>query len=175
MKTLLTISLIVLMAVPALAERDMSGSYAEIIGPDVANPGDTVTFEFNVCNGSPDAEWTTEVRFTFPETFHITDGWFDDGGAGWSFDFSTSGDYDETAHFLDGDDGYGEIQGGQCGTFYVTLDISPNTNCGPLNIHWKQYGDEWGDNPHWIGGDLPYVLCVTPVEDNNFSSVKSLY
>lgn len=137
MRILLTILIIAVMAMPALAERDMTGSYVEIIGPDVANPGDTVTFEFNVCNGSPDAEWTTEVRFTFAETINVLDGWYDDGGLGWVFDFSTSGDFDETAHFLD--------------------------------------GDEYGDHPHWIGGDLPFVLCVTPVEESTFSSVKSLY
>ncbi len=163
------------MVMPALAERDMSGSHAEIIGPDIANPGDTVTFEFNVCNDSPDGEATKEVRFIFPQTINVLDGWFDDGGAGWNFDFYTSGDYDETAHFMDGDGGDGEIQSGECGTFFVTAFINPNTDCGPISIRWKQYGDEVGDHPHWIDGYLTFVLCLTPVDDSTFSSVKALY
>lgn len=166
---------VALLAMPALAEPDMTGSYAEMLAPAKANPGDTPTYEFYVHNGSPDFEWTTEARFVFPETFHITEGWFDDGGAGWSFDFSISGDFDNIAHFLDADGGYGEIINGTGGHFYVTLYITPNSGCGPYLVQWIQYGDGWGSPPHWIGGDLYHVLCASPNDENTFSSVKSLY
>ena len=173
-RLLFALAALTLLAAPALAQ-DMNGSYVTLVGPSSADPGDTVTFEFYVYNGSPDAEWTTEVRFRFPETFNVLDGTYDDGGAGWSFDFSTSGDYDEYAHFIDGDGGYGEIVDGTGGTFYVTVFINPNTECGPYNLHWKQYGDEWGDPPHWIGGDLPFVMCPVATEAHTLSGVKSLY
>ena len=69
----------------------------------------------------------------------------------------------------------GRIYDGTGGHFYVELYISDNTECGPYHVTWKQYGDDWGDPPHWIGGDLNDVLCPTATEASTWSSVKSLY
>ena len=155
--------------------QDMAGCYVNLLGPLAADPGETITFTFYAYNGSADGEGTSEVQFRFPDTFNVLDGTYDDGGAGWLFDFSVSGDYDQYAHFIDADGGEGEIQPGNGGYFYVTVYVSSNTECGPYNLHWKQYGDEVGEPQHWIGGDLPFVVCPVATESKAFSNVKSLY
>jgi hypothetical protein len=168
------LTLIALAAWPAAA--DMTGSTGEILGPSLVNPGETALFEFDIANGSPDGEWTSEVRFVFPETFHIQDGWYDDLGQGWSFAFSASGTYLNVAHFTDvEDDLQGEIEPGTGGLFYVLLEISSNTPCGEHDIRWKQLGDGTGAEPHFVFEDIVYLLCYTPSEEGTWTSVKGLY
>ncbi len=175
-KTLLVLAgLLMLFAIPATAS--MTGCTGRVIGPGMAMPGDTVTFMFEITNGSPDGEATSAVHFRFPETFHIQDAWFDDGGAGWDFAWSAYGEYDEHIVFYDNDQEpeLGEILPGQTGIFYVQLEITPNTDCGIYNLRWKQYGDLSGAHHHWIYGILPYNVCGVATEEATWSSVKSLY
>ena len=166
---------LILLAAPAMAAMD--GSTGVVIGPGTALPGDTVTFMFYITNGSPDGEATSAVHFRFPETFQITDAWFDDEGAGWDFAWSSYGDFDEYVVFYDNDNDpdQGEILPGQGGTFYVQLTISPNTNCGVYDLVWKQYGDGTGAHHHWTHGEVPYDICGIATEEATWSSVKSLY
>lgn len=176
MKTLLlTLSGLLLLAAPALA--DMTGSTGNIIGPGTALPGDTVTFIFEIANGSPDGEATSSVHFRFPETFTVLDGWYDDGGLGWEFDWAAYGDYGERIIFFDAgnDPTVGEIAPGTGGLFYVSVLVSSNTECGIYSFRWKQYGDKIGGYPHWMDGLLPYDICGIATEDATWSSVKSLY
>ena len=172
-RLLLALALVALFTAPALADRSMAGGYCNLIGPTTANPGDLVTFEFYVWNGSTDTEWTADVIFTFPECFEVTGGYYDDGGAGWSFVFNGIGT--NVGAFNDGDGGYGEIYGSEGGTFYVEVLLGTDCECGPVTIHWFQQGDIWGSDPHFVEGDLPFTICGTPTEDATWSSVKSLY
>ena len=171
----LTLALLAMLSMPAAADRDMADSYVNLITPITADPGDIVIFEFDVWNDSPDGECTARVHFVFPETFHVLNGWFDDGGAGWNFDFIVSGDYDNYCDFTDNDGDFGEIQGGTGGVFYVEVDVIANTECGEYNIRGKQYGDEVGAPPHWIFTENPFFVCTIPAETGTWSSVKSLY
>lgn len=173
-RLLLALATLGLLAGPTAAQ-DMAGCYVNLVEPLWANPGETVTFTFYVCNGSADGEGTVEVRLRFPDTFNVLGGSYDDDGAGWLFDFSTSGEYDQYAHFIDADGAPGEIQPGTGGYFYVTVLVSSNTECGLYNLRWKQYGDEIGEPQHAIGGDLPFVVCPVATESLTFSSVKSMY
>ena len=169
-KILLTISALLLLAAPALANMD--GCWGEIVGPAYAEPGDTVTFVFNIQNGSADGEMTNVVVIRFPEIIHISEGWFDDLGQGWSFDFETGGEFSDYGYFSSE---VGQIAPGTGGLFYLTVYISPNMDCETFDIRWKQYGDRTGEPDHWIGEYLSYNLCETPTETSSWSLVKSIY
>ncbi len=174
-RILVLLTLLAAVAAPALADRDMTGSWAEIQAPAIANPGDTVVFKLFVFNGSPDLEWTREVIIYFPENFDVLDGWYDDLGQDWAFDFSIDGFHGNIAVFTDADGGFGEIYDGTGGEFYAQVYLHENVDCGPIHIDWKQWGDGYGSDPHWIRGELPYVLCVIPTQESSWSTVKSLY
>lgn len=174
-RMLIAIALVALAVSPALADRDMTGGTCEIVAPETANPGDTVTFEFLVCNNSPDYEWTAAVYFTFPTCMTVIGGSYDPtsaGGGTLTFDFTYN---TNTAFFDDGDAGYGEIYDGDCGTFYVDVEIGAECECGPVLIHWEQIGDVYGAEPHFVEGDVSFTLCETPTDDATWSAVKSLY
>lgn len=175
-KLLIAIALMALAASPALADRSMAGGTCTIIAPATANPGDTVTFEFLICNNSTDAEWTAAVYFTFPTCMTVLGGSYDPtstDGHTLSFVFTNN---EHTAFFDDGDGGYGEIYGaGDCGTFYVDVAIGTDCECGPVLIHWEQIGDVYGAEPHFVEGDESFTLCETPADDATWSAVKSLY
>ena len=111
-KLLLTLILVVLVALPALADRSMAGGTCDILSPAFLVPGDVNIIEFLITNNSPDAEWTVDVIFTFPECFEITGGWYDGSVSNptASFDFVIDNNM-HTASFLDNDGGYGEIYG----------------------------------------------------------------
>ena len=172
---LLLLSVLLFLADPVSA--DMTGSYGQIVGPGMALPGDTATFIFYIFNGSEDGEATSSVHFRFPETFHLVEAWYDDGGLGWEFDVAPYGAFDERVVFFDAGDspGIGEIQPASGGYFYVTMFISSNTNCGVYDFIWKQYGDKQGAHPHWMRGSQNYDVCGIATESSDWSSVKSLY
>ena len=172
---LLLLAGLLILATPAMAS--MAGSTGRIVGPGVVNPGETVTFIFELVNGSTDGEATSSVHFRFPETFTVLEGWYDDFGAGWDYVATPYGEYSERVIFQDSDDNpdVGEMQGGEMGLFYVRVHVSSNTECDVYELVWKQYGDDYGVPPHWIHGDLNFVLCVTSADESTFSSVKALY
>ena len=91
-RALLLLSLVALLATPALANI-ADGSWVEIRAPYTASPGEEAIYEFYVYNGSPDGESASMVSFRFPEPMIIEDGWFDDLGQGWDFVFETAGEF----------------------------------------------------------------------------------
>jgi len=173
MKKLMLIFGLLALAMPALA--DMSGGDFQILSPNIIFPGQTDDFAIEVCNNSPDGEWTNEVRIYVPQNWDILDGWYDDQGQGWDFNFSIGGDYNEIGIFLDADGDRGEIEDGQCGIFYVRVYLHENVDCVPVAIRGKQIGDGVGAPPHLVEEYMSYLLCVIPVEESNWSTVKSLY
>lgn len=172
-RLVMLVALMALMAGPVMADRSMTGCTVDLIAPTTANPGETVTFEFYACNHSPDNEWTSNVIFTFPECFEVLGGSYNDGGIGALFNFVNDPIW--TAAFMDGDGGWGEIYQDYCCTFYVEVLITTACECGPVTIGWTQEGDVFGAEPHTVSGELPFVLCGTPVQDSSWSCVKSLY
>lgn len=155
----------------------MAGSTGRIVGPGVVTPGETVTFIFELTNGSTDGEGTSSVHFRFPETFTVLEGWYDDFGAGWDYVATPYGEYNERVIFQDSDENLdeGEMQGGQTGLFYVRVHVSSNTNCDVYELVWKQFGDGVGAHHHWIGEHLPYDVCGIATEPASWSRVRSLY
>lgn len=171
-KLLSTLAILALFAAPVFAQS-MAGGYVNLISPTTVNPGDTgVMFTFYVYNGSPDTEWTAAVTFTFPTCFTVTAGSYNDGGLGWVFNFAAAGN---VGTFSDGDAGYGEIYDGDGGYFYVTVDVGAGCPAGPATVHWRQDGDIWGADPHFIEGDVTFTIGGTAAETTTLSSVKALY
>ncbi len=178
MKKLILFVAIVAIALPAVAERSMTGGYALLTSPDPAVfiPGTTVTCEFFVYNGSVDVEWTAEVWFLFPCCFNVLSGWYDDLGQGWTFFFDVFGDCQNGALFYDGDGGWGEIYDDTSGYFYVEVYVGEDCECGPDVIHWYQQGDIYGDEPHFVEGFIDIEICdQTGAEESSWSTLKALY
>ena len=174
MKRILLLSLaLACIALPALADRDMTGCTVELMSPLSANPGETVTFTFWVCNNSPDNEWTSNVIFTFPECISALDGWVDGGAVTPSFDVVI--DPGNVIAFMDGNGGWGEIYTDYCYTFFVSASLSTDCESGVAEILWEQQGDGYGAEPHTITGTLPFTIGVTPTDGSTWSAVKSLY
>lgn len=165
--------LLLVLALPALAERDMSGCTVELLGPVEVNPGETVVFELMVCNYSPDNEWTTNVIFTLPDCFTILDGWWDDYGDNAEFDVVI--DPAHVISFLDADGGWGEIYQDYCYPFYVQATVGADCPSGPAEILWEQQGDGFGEEPHSISGAVAFTIGGTATEASSWSSIKSLY
>ena len=174
MRTTILISLIfLLIATPALATRDMTGSTCVLVTPATGNLGETVVFMFAVCNHSPDNEWTSNLILTFPECFTVLDGWWDDGDVGSDFDVVI--DPANVIAFMDGDGGWGEIYQDYCFDFFVEATIGADCPTGTVEIHWEQQGDGFGEEPHTITGTMSFTIGVTPIDTSTWSRVKSLY
>ncbi len=163
---------LLLAAAPGPAQ-DMSGSEVALVSPSLVNAGDAgVLFTFYVYNGSPDAEWTRTLTFSFPACFTVTGGSYDDGGLGWVFFFAAAG---AVGSFTDGDGGYGEIYDGDGGYFFLTVDVGADCPAGPATVHWLQEGDAWGADPHSIAGDLGFAIAGTATAPTSWSRLKALY
>ena len=173
-KMILVLALVAIAAAPALADRDMTGGTCDVLSPAFLVPEAVNVVEFLITNNSPDAEWTTDVIFTFAECFEVTGGWYTDNGSftGAVFNFSFAG---SVATFLDGDAGYGEIYGaGDTCLFYV--EVIPHCECGDYLVHWFQQGDIYGAEPHFVEGDVTVIVCdVTATQNSTWTSLKSLY
>ncbi|MCP4549925.1 MAG: hypothetical protein GY835_26000 [bacterium] len=173
-KLFLILALVAICATPALADRSMAGGTCVLNSPTTVTPGSTVTFEFDIFNGSADAEWTADVVFTFPACCEVVSGYYDDSmHAGGLCAFTFEGAGTNVASFLDGDEGYGEIYGNDHVYFYV--EVTVNCTDGIELIHWFQQGDIYGDEPHFVEGDVEFTVGTTAADISTFSNVKSLY
>jgi len=174
MRLLLTLAMVALVAMPALADRDMTGGTCDILAPAFLVPEAVNTIEFLITNNSPDTQWTMDVTFTFPECFEITGGYYTDSGSQLDalYTFTYNGN---VVIFVDGDGGYGEIYGnGDTCNFFV--EVIPHCDCGEYSIHWHQQGDDWGDPPFFVEGDVLINVCdMTATQESSWTSVKSLY
>ena len=179
MRKLLTLLVLtVLLATPALADRDISGSYVTV-DPVEAETG-IVELCFYAWNNSSTFEWITDVTITLPTCMTI----LADPPAtatpeeGFNFNaepiFTGYGTNVGNWHGED-DYGYGFLFGLMGGYFCMTVQI--DCECDIIyNIHWELQGDGYGDEPHFVEGDLDFtVLCSTPTEDGTWSDVKALY
>jgi len=178
MRKLFVVLAMLAIALPAVADRDMTGGYVTLVSPDPAIflPGNTYICEFYVYNGSPDVEWTVEVWFLFPCCFMVQSGWYDDLGQGWNFTFNVFGDCQNGALFYDNDGGWGEIYDGTGGYFYVEVYVGTDCECGSDVIHWYQEGDIYGSDPHYVEGDIDIQICdQTATQESSWSTIKALY
>ncbi len=137
---------------PILPARDITGSTLSA-DPDSFLPGATQDYLLTVFNASPDYEWLTEVNLDCPPGVTVlasTD--FVGGSGGDLVSNQASGDGAEII-WLDQNDGWGNIFGGESATAVVTLQFDPDLSID-LRIPFKIKGDEYGDDPHVIVGKL---------------------
>ena len=177
-KLFLLIGLVTLLAAPAMAGRSIDGSYVELIGPPGPYcPSTVYDFEFYVFNNSMDTEWIQHIEIFFPDCWEIVVGsdWYEpDPGAGGSFNFIFMGG-GNAAIWGDADGGWGEIYGGEGGTFGISVHVCPD-QMGDVPIQWGLFGDIYGGEPHEVFGEIwVEVTDLTPTEDSSWSQLKGLY
>ena len=169
-------ALMLMVAVPASADRDLTGSYVELVSPCEICANTTFTFTFYVTNASPDAEWLTIIEVDFPPGFTVIEGTdhyepVGTPGETWAYDFTLAG---AACAWVDADGGYGEMYGGESGYFTV------NANTGDISegvtLLWFLLGDEWGSPPHLVGGEIQLPLGgPSATDETTWSKLKTLY
>ena len=122
-----------------VAERDLTGSYVECSAENFV-PGETTTWTFNVFNGSEDNEWITDVYITFPSGVTVNSSTDFVGGSGGDLvSDGTTGD-GVTIHWIDANEGWGNIYPDETATAEVNVSISagfagnPMHHTGPLLV-----------------------------------------
>ena len=175
-RVLMSLALVAIFATPVLADPgNLEGSYAELIGPPMGYINETQVVELYVYNASDDAEWISNVIFTWPGCVDVLDGWYDYTGPNGGF-LMTFEAVESQARFMDGDGGYGEIYGEDACTFFVEVFLTDV--CIPTTqiINYELNGDIWGDPPHDIYGTIEWpVDYAVATDDATWSAVKSMY
>ena len=172
-RALLTILAIVVLVLPATADREIDGASVTLISPTSIGASEIYTFEFWVQNESSDAEWITDVEISFPDGFTLypeTMGFAEIATGRPSWDMYVP-PVDHTAIWEDNDTGYGEIYSTE-GTLIWIDCMTPDqfyTDC----IYWTIDGDEYGDPPHSVCGCIDFV--ITAVESVTWGAIKALY
>ena len=174
-RMLLVVSMLAILVTPTLA-REIDGAGVVV---DPANiPQGSVELSFYVYNDSQDAEWIGYFGFILPDCMTIVDGtaWSYDPDASWYAEpifTAYSGQYGAWEGWTSS--GYGFMGSTDDGYFYVTVDNQ--CECGTYQlIHWELVGDDWGDPPHMVEGDLEvFIECETATESTTFGALKALY
>ena len=174
-RMLLVLSMLAVIATPTLA-REIDGATVTL---DPMNlPLGQVELCFHVTNDSQDAEWIGYFSFLLPPCMTIVDGtdYFVDPDGTFYVDpifTAYSGQHGAWEGWTTS--GYGFMGSSDNGYFYVTVDNQ--CECGTTQlIHWELQGDDWGDPPHFVEGDLEvFIECETATESSTFSILKALY
>jgi hypothetical protein len=173
MKKLLIAIAILAIAAPAMA-REIEGAFVDLVDP-AANeliPGATMTLKFIVQNDSSDAEWLTDVHIAFPDGFVLHESTM-------AYDMIVAGrpswdqyvpPVDHTAIWEDNNGGWGEVYSTEFTHVYIDVTI-PDQLYGC--IYWSLWGDEYGDEPHWVCGCID--VGFSPVEDATWGAIKAMY
>lgn len=167
MKKLLFLFAVLAYSSFAYGQKNMTGSYLEAVQTKYL-PGQTVTLDLILYNGSDDFEWTTSVDIQFPAGVTVL-GAIDFnleppvGGRYLSYD-GTTGD-GALVQWLDPDAGFGEFYPNEYAYATVDVTIDPGFT-GDLNLDYTIYGDVWGATPHEISGT--YTLELPPVPIANW-------
>lgn len=175
-RMLLTLALIALFATPALADgRSIAGSYVELVGPPEGVIGETVVVEMLAYNASTDVEWIADFIITWPGCVDVLDGWYVYEGDNPTFLLNFEA-VESQARFTDGNEGWGELYGGEFVTLFVELTLTED--CIPTTqiINYHLYGDIYGDPPHEVEGTFEWpVTGGVPNEISTWAIVKAMY
>ncbi len=170
MKKLLFLFVVILYSSIAYGQRSVDGSYIEAVQTTYM-PGQTITLDLILFNGSTDAEWLTDVYIQFPAGVTVT-------GA-INFDLAVPIatrylEYDGTTgdgvlvKWLDPDGGFGEIYGDEFA--YATVDVTIDPDfAGPLDLDYTIIGDIWGAEPHEISGTYTLEQSAFPVPLSDYA------
>jgi len=168
MKKLLFLFVVIAYGSLTYGQKDMTGSYLEAV-QTTYQPGQTVTLDLIMYNGSPDNEWTISADIQFPAGVTVNgaidfnlnppilDRYLVYGGA--------TGD-GVLVQWLDPDGGWGEFFGNSYAYATVNVTIDPGFT-GDLNLDYTIRGDIWGSVPHEVYGT--YTLAPPPVPLSNWA------
>ena len=168
MRILCVTALMLLVATGAMAQS-LTGSYVAPLDPLELCADTDYTFMFDVWNASGDAEWVDLVEVTFPPGMAIVAGSGGYSNPAWVFNFIVTG---QTASWVDGDGGYGEIYGMEGGQFWC--DANSGDLSGGSTFDWHISGDDWGSPPHDVYGSFDIPTGSTATEATTWGAVKAL-
>ncbi len=137
---------------PLAEPRNLNGSEVNS-STELYLAGSTVNLPLNVMCDSPDDEWLLKVEFDVPEGVTINS----------AIDFATpngpitwneeTGPGAMTSWGSIGVGSGGFLSGGQSGNATVNLTFDPDLT-GDVHLTWTVSGDNWGDPPHQITGNI---------------------
>ncbi|MCD4818882.1 MAG: T9SS type A sorting domain-containing protein [Candidatus Cloacimonetes bacterium] len=137
--------------------RNLTGSYMECDAGDFT-PGNSVTWTFSVYCESDDNEWIEDVWVQFPSGVVVNSSTDLVGGSGGDIPSENiTGDGIEM-HW--GGDGY--MADGQVATATVDVTIGAGF-VGNISLPYVIHGDEWGDEPHEITGEMTLTSSGEPL------------
>ncbi|RLC50577.1 MAG: hypothetical protein DRZ79_04150, partial [Candidatus Cloacimonadota bacterium] len=150
-----------------VTERDLTGSYVECSAENFV-PGETTTWTFDVFNGSEDNEWITDVYITFPSGVTVNSSSDFVGGSGGDLvSDGTTGD-GVTIHWIDANEGWGNIYPDETATAEVNVSISAGF-AGNITLDYQIDGDQFGNDPHQINGTMTIISSGSPISWINVS------
>jgi hypothetical protein len=138
-------------------ERNLTGSTIECNATDFT-PGESATWTFSVSCVSNDNEWIEEVEIDFPTGVTVNSATGLSGGAGGTIPYA--GSYGDGILAFWGGDGY--MANGNVATTDVNITIPPSY-AGDIILPWTIQGDEWGQAPHTISGELTITSLGEPI------------
>ncbi|MDP8209879.1 MAG: agmatine deiminase family protein [Candidatus Stygibacter australis] len=142
--------------------RDITGSYVSC-GNDFFSPGETIELEFTAYNGSEDSEWVKEVYIDFPEGFNVLSATDFVGGSGGDLLFRGPTGNGALCYWMGQTvSGWGLLQEGEYATCTVEIEVAPDFT-GNAVLNWTILGDEYGEEPHEISGDIELEIYGGPV------------
>ncbi|MBN2169928.1 MAG: T9SS type A sorting domain-containing protein, partial [Candidatus Krumholzibacteriota bacterium] len=148
----------------APAPRNLTGSDCVA---DLAEflPGTTVDITFTVSCVSNDSEWIKDVVIDFPAGTVVNAATPFTGGSGGDIPYNGATG-DGVAAEWHGTGTYGDIYPNESATATVNVTFASPT--GDVVLDWTLFGDDWGNPPHEVAGQIvialagPNVAVVAP-------------
>jgi agmatine deiminase len=140
--------------------RNIEGSYLESELSEYS-PGQTVDWIFTVYNQSTDDEWLTDIEIDFPAEINVISSTAFSGGSSDMNSDNASGN-GAVVHWNGVSGGWGVIHDGESAQATVSVSISSAAS-GNLSLGWSLQGDEYGDAPHYVSGDMEFSQLTEAV------------
>jgi hypothetical protein len=133
-------------------DRSMEGSYMAL-GQSSFESGASYVLDVSLYNGSADNEWATDGSLQFPAGVTVTAATNLTGGTAGDLEYDGSLGDGALVSWFDADAGYGNVYPAETAVATVSITIAADFN-GDMLIPWSITGDQWGEDPHTVSGDL---------------------
>ena len=122
------------------------------------SPGETVDWTFTVNCSSDDNEWLKDVWIVFPTGITVNSSTPITGGSGGDIPSDNATGDGATIHW----GGSGYMADGETATATVSITADGGL-ADDANLAWTIHGDEWGDDPHEITGNIVIPVGGEPI------------